>query len=450
MYHRGWGCYFRSPNRGRSLVCLGKEEYPPCGCLPKLVSRETSQYTGSMFSTPDDPGISRYWSIAEVNNYLKGILEADANLQDLWVTGEISNLSRPASGHLYFTLKDQTSSLRCVMWKNRALQIKTALQDGLAVEAHGVLGVYEQRGQYQLYVDFIRPKGEGALFQEFQRLKTQLEMEGLFDPARKRAIPPWPARIGIVTSPSGAAFQDMKDTLNRRYPLVKILLSPSSVQGDSAPGEICAALERLYHLEPDLILIGRGGGSIEDLWAFNDEKVARTLANSPVPVISGVGHETDFTITDFVADLRAPTPTAAAELAVPDQSELRLGLGESRARLARSVHNKLSDQRWKMENFLTQITRLSPLSQISNGRQRLDELNGRMDRGMGTIIKTSRDLCLAYQARLSALNPEAILKRGYAIVTAEDGSTVYQVSQTSTGEKLQVRVSDGEFEVIVE
>jgi len=402
-----------------------------------------------MFSTPDDPGISRYWSIAEVNTYLKEILEADANLQNLWVTGEISNLSRPASGHLYFTLKDQTSSLRCVMWKNRALQIKTALQDGLAVEAHGVLGVYEKSGQYQLYVDFIRPKGEGALFQEFQRLKSQLEMEGLFDPARKRPIPAWPTRIGIVTSPSSAAFQDMKDTLNRRYPLVKILLSPSSVQGDSAPGEISAALERLYRLEPDLILIGRGGGSIEDLWAFNDEKVARTLAESPVPVISGVGHETDFTITDFVADLRAPTPTAAAELAVPDQSELRLGLGESRTRLARSIQSIISDLNWKMENYSTRIARLSPLSQISNGRQRLDELNGRIDRGMGTIIKTSRDLCLAYQARMSALNPEAILKRGYSIVTAEDGSTVYQVSQASTGEMLQVRVSDGEFEVIV-
>jgi len=274
-------------------------------------------------------------------------------------------------------------------------------------------------------------------------------MEGLFDPARKRPIPAWPTRIGIVTSPSGAAFQDMKDTLNRRYPLVKILLSPSSVQGDNAPGEISAALERLYRLEPDLILIGRGGGSIEDLWAFNNEKVARTLAESPVPVISGVGHETDFTITDFVADLRAPTPTAAAELAVPDQSELRLGLRESRTRLARSVQSIISDQNWKMENYSTQIARLSPLSQISNGRQRLDELNGRIDRGMGTIIKTSRDLCLAYQARMSALNPEAILKRGYSIVTAEDGATVYQVGQTSSGEHLQVRVSDGEFTVVV-
>ena len=402
-----------------------------------------------MFSLPVDPEFSRFWTITEVNAYLKGLLEADANLQDLWVAGEISNLSRPASGHLYFTLKDQTSSLRCVMWKNRALQIKTALRDGLEIEAHGVLGVYEKSGQYQLYVDFLRPRGEGALFQEFQRLKTQLESEGLFDPARKRPLPPWPTRIGIVTSPSGAAFQDMKDTLTRRFPLVRILLSPTSVQGDSAPVEICAALERLYRLEPDLILIGRGGGSIEDLWAFNDEKVARTLAESPVPVISGVGHETDFTISDFVADLRAPTPTAAAELAVPDQAELRLGLGEFQIRLARSAQNKISDQRWKMESYATQIERLSPKAQINNGRQRLDELSGRIARSLVLAIKSSRDLCLAYQSRLAALNPEAILKRGYAMVTTEDGASVYQVSQASTGEHLQVRVSDGEFEVIV-
>ena len=402
-----------------------------------------------MFSLPADPENARFWSVTEVNTYLKGLLEADTNLQDLWVSGEISNLSRPASGHLYFTLKDKSSSLRCVMWKNRALQIKTALQDGLEVEAHGVLGIYEKSGQYQLYVDFLRPRGEGALFQEFQRLKTQLESEGLFDPACKREIPAWPERIGIVTSPSGAAFQDMKDTLTRRFPLVKILLSPTSVQGDSAPAEICAALERLYRLEPDLILIGRGGGSIEDLWAFNDEKVARTLAASPVPVISGVGHETDFTITDFVADLRAPTPTAAAELAVPDQNELKSGLAEFKGRLIRSMHNRIADQRWKMESFTTQVARLSPLGQINTGRQRLDELSGRIDRGLKGILKTSRDQCLGYQARLAALNPEAILKRGYAIVSAKDGATVYQVSQAKSGEQLQVRVSDGEFEVIV-
>lgn len=404
----------------------------------------------AMFSAPELPGFSRFWTVSEVNTYLKTLMESDSSLQDLWVEGEISNLSRPASGHLYFTLKDQNSSLRCVMWKNRASAVGTLLQEGAAIEAHGNLNVYEQRGQYQLYIDFLRPRGEGKLFQEYQRLKAKLEGEGLFDPGRKRTLPAWPSRIGIVTSSTGAAFQDMKDTLMRRYPLVTILLSPTSVQGENAPAEIVAALNRLYVLKPDLILIGRGGGSIEDLWAFNDERVARAIFESPVPVISGVGHETDFTISDFVADLRAPTPTAAAELAVPDQGELRTGIVEFEARLLRSIEGILSEQRWKLETLSSVITRLSPLGEIINGRLRLDELSSRLERAAAGFLKGSRDKCNSIQARLSALNPESILKRGYAVLTADDGSTVYQVGQVSSGEHLQVRVSDGEFEVNVE
>ena len=404
----------------------------------------------AMISAPELPGFSRFWTVSEVNTYLKTLLEADRSLQDLWVEGEISNLSRPASGHLYFTLKDQNSSLRCVMWKNRAAAVGALLQEGAAVEAHGNLNVYEQRGQYQLYVDFLRPRGEGKLFQEYQRLKAQLEGEGLFDQERKRKLPAWPSRIGIVTSATGAAFQDMKDTLKRRYPLVRILLAPASVQGENAPAEIAAALKRLYDLKPDLILIGRGGGSIEDLWAFNDERVARAIFESPVPVISGVGHETDFTISDFVADLRAPTPTAAAELAVPDQGELRPGIAEFESRILRSIQGIFSEQRWKLETLSGVITRLSPLGEIINGRQRLDELSGRLERAGAGYLKGVRDKCNSFQARLSALNPESILKRGYAVLTADDGSTIYQVGQVSTGEHLQVRVSDGEFEVTVE
>lgn len=399
-----------------------------------------------MFSSPE---MSRSWSVTEVNAYLKGLMEADANLQNLWVEGEISNLSRPASGHLYFTLKDSSSSIRCVMWKNRVQAVSFVLQDGVAVTAHGGLSVYEQRGQYQLYVDALRPRGEGALFQEFQRLKTQLEAEGLFDAERKRPIPAWPKRVGIVTSASGAAYQDMEKTLYRRYPLIEITLEPASVQGESAPGELIAALKRLYEVPPDVILIGRGGGSIEDLWAFNNEDLARVLAESPVPVISGVGHETDFTITDFVADLRAPTPTAAAELAVPDQVELRQISAELGKRLERAAKGTLAEQRRLAENAADQIERLSPLSEIRDGRQRVDELLGRTGRGMAGYLRIARESCLGFQARLASLNPEAILKRGYAILTAEDGSTVYQVGQTAAGEKLQVRVSDGTFEVIV-
>ena len=403
-----------------------------------------------MFDELESPGFKRSWTVSEVNSYLKGLMEADSNLRDLWVEGEISNLSRPASGHLYFTLKDQSSSLRCVMWKNQAALLRTPLQDGAAVEAHGVISVYEQRGQYQLYIDRLRPRGEGALFREYLRLKNQLEGEGLFDPERKRPIPPWPKKIGIVTSPSGAAFQDMKDTLERRYALVEILLSPTSVQGESAPPEIVQALDRLYDLKPDLILIGRGGGSIEDLWAFNDEGVARKLTESPVPVISGVGHETDFTITDFVADLRAPTPTAAAELAVPDQSDLRGGIEEYRSRISRTIQGTLTDQRWRLETYTGQIDRLSPLGEINDSRQRLDELSGRLEWGLVNRFKIYRDGCNSLQARLSGLNPESILKRGYAVVTAEDGSAIYQVGQVESGEHLTIRVSDGQFEVTVD
>ncbi len=376
-------------------------------------------------------------------------MEADANLQNLWVEGEISNLSRPASGHLYFTLKDTSSSIRCVMWKNRAQAVQFVIQDGVAVTAHGGLSVYEERGQYQLYVDDLRPRGEGALFQEFQRLKTRLESEGLFDPERKRPIPPWPRKVGIVTSASGAAYQDMEKTLYRRYPLVEILLEPTSVQGESAPGEIIQALSRLYEVKPDLILIGRGGGSIEDLWAFNDEAVARMVAESPVPVISGVGHETDFTITDFVADLRAPTPTAAAELAVPDQVDLRFTMGELKSRLARAAGGFILEKRREAENLALTVERMSPIGEINNGRQRVDELLARTGREITVSLRNARESCLALGSRLGSLNPEAILLRGYAIITGEDGSTVYQVGQTASGEKLQVRVSDGSFEVIV-
>jgi len=399
-----------------------------------------------MFTAPES---SRSWSVSEVNAYLKGLMEADANLQNLWVEGEISNLSRPASGHLYFTLKDSSSSIRCVMWKNRVQAVNFQLQDGAAVTAHGGLSVYEQRGQYQLYVDALRPRGEGVLFQEFQRLKTKLEGEGLFDPERKRPIPPWPKRVGIVTSATGAAYQDMEKTLYRRFPLVEIALEPTSVQGENAPQEIVAALKRLYEVKPDLILIGRGGGSIEDLWAFNDENVARTLAASPVPVISGVGHETDFTITDFVADLRAPTPTGAAELAVPDQVELRLTLGELENRLTRAAEGLIFEKRRDVESLMVQVERMSPLSEINNGRQRVDDLFGRTGREIINYLKSARESCLALQSRLASLNPEAILLRGYAILIGEDGSTIYQVGQTKAGEKLLVRVSDGEFEVIV-
>ena len=249
-------------------------------------------------------------SVSDITRYLRSLMDEDPVLQNVWVQGEVSNFSRPSSGHLYFTLKDSSAALRCVVWRSTALRLRFALQNGLAVEAHGAISIYERDGQYQLYVDAIRPAGEGLLFQEFMRLKTRLEAEGLFDPDRKRPIPDRPRRIGIVTSPTGAALQDMLNTLRLRYPLVEVLVSPCAVQGEEAPAEIVRALQRLEAMGADVILVARGGGSLEDLWAFNDERVVRAIVDSPVPVITGIGHETDFTLADFASDL-APPPLPA-------------------------------------------------------------------------------------------------------------------------------------------
>ncbi len=257
------------------------------------------------------------WTVSRLTQHLRQVIESDPTLQDVWVRGELSNVSRPASGHLYFTLKDASASLRGVMWKADAARLKIPLRDGMEVEAHGRIGIYEVGGQYQLYANVLRPVGEGALYAEFVMLRALLEAEGLFDPSRKREPPQQPRCIGIVTSATGAALHDMLNTLRRRLPIVEVILAASPVQGADAPPALVAALENLNHHQPDVILIARGGGSIEDLWAFNDERVVRAVAASKAPVISGVGHETDFTLTDFAADLRAPTPTAAAELATP-------------------------------------------------------------------------------------------------------------------------------------
>jgi exodeoxyribonuclease VII large subunit len=401
-------------------------------------------------SQPSLFGFTRTWSVSEVNAYVRDLMESDANLGDLWVEGEVSNLSRPKSGHVYFTLKDAESALRCVMWKNVAAQQEARLEEGDAVEAHGNLSVYERRGQYQLYVDFLRPRGAGRLYQEYLRLKSALEAEGLFAAEHKVPLPHWPRKIGVVTSPTGAALQDMLNTFRRRYPLVEVVLSPASVQGEDAPPEIVAALERLNRQgEVDVIIVGRGGGSIEDLWAFNDERVARAIFDSGIPVISGVGHETDFTIADFVADVRAPTPTAAAELAVPDQAELKALAEDLAGRIRRSYLSYLSDQRWVVSDLQTQIKRFSPQYEIRNGKQRVDELGNRLGTAMSRVISSSRKELSAVADHLKALSPESILKRGYAVLIEEDGTVVYRVGQVEGGEILEARVSDGRFKVVV-
>ncbi len=387
-------------------------------------------------------------SVSQLTGYLRQVLESDAILQDLWVSGEISNFARPSSGHLYFSLKDSEAAIRCVMWRSSAARLNFAPRDGMAVQAHGSMSIYEVSGQVQLYVDTLRPAGEGALYQEYLRLKAKLEAEGLFDEARKRPIPEMPRVIGIATSPTGAALQDMLDTLRRRFPVAEVVLAPTAVQGIDAPPGIAAALERLNaEAHPDVILVGRGGGSIEDLWAFNEEQVVRAVVDSVAPVISGVGHETDFTLTDFAADLRAPTPTAAAELATPDKIELLAAINELAAAHTSRLVELLSDLRWELGQLQSALARLSPAHQIDTFRQRLDEITLRQSRSMSTLLdRRSLQLDQLRQA-LRSLNPEAVLSRGYAIVTrSEDGSLVKDAAKMKTNDNVQIRVSRGEMD----
>lgn len=386
-------------------------------------------------------------TVTDLNRYLRQVLENDALLQNLWVQGEISNLSRPSSGHLYFTLKDSTAAMRCVMWRNQAVRLAFPMRDGMAVEVHGSLNIYEAGGQVQLYLDAIRPAGEGALFQRFLQLKARLEAEGLFDPARKRPLPAFPHRIGIVTSPTGAALQDMLNVLRRRFPLAEVVLAPTPVQGDEAPPLIVMALQQLNVLaHPDVILLARGGGSLEDLWPFNDERVARAIVASPVPVVTGVGHETDFTIADFAADLRAPTPTAAAELVSPNQVDLRAALVESTNRLSQVFQAQLSGLRWSLETQSSQLLRFSPANLIRNNRQRLDELIRRSRSALDYDLRLRRTRLDGQKTRLESLNPLAVLSRGYALVYhPESGELVRRVSQAHPGNRLEIRLQDGAF-----
>lgn len=387
-------------------------------------------------------------SVSQLITYLRQLLESDEILQDIWVEGEISNFSQPSSGHLYFTLKDSNSAVRCVMWRSAASRLKYNPREGLAVEVHGGMSVYDVSGQVQLYVDTMRLAGEGALYQEFLRLKAKLEAEGLFDPERKRPIPQMPRVIGIVTSPTGAALQDMLDTIRRRFPLATVVLAPTSVQGSEAPPGIVQALGRINReVRPDVILLGRGGGSIEDLWAFNDEDVVRAVVASQAPVISGVGHETDFTLTDFAADLRAPTPTAAAEIATPDRVELLGSIAETMNRQISLMDEKLSDLRWDMGQLNKDLERLSPTHQIDTYRQRLDEVTSRLERSIKSSLERRNLQLENYEQSLQSLNPDAVLKRGYAIVTRKkDGTVVKDSRQVEEDENIHIKVSIGEMD----
>ena len=367
------------------------------------------------------------YSVSQISDRVARLLQADAVLADVWVSGEISNFTHHSSGHMYMTLKDDASRLRAVMFQgaNRGLRFRP--ESGMRVFAHGYVGVYRSGGEYQLYIDFMEPAGLGGLFLAFQQLKARLEAEGLFDPALKRSLPRFPKRIAVATSPTGAAIRDIITVARRRWPAVNIVIIPTLVQGDGAPASIVSSIEQANALAEaggddgvDVLIVGRGGGSAEELWAFNDETVARAIRSSRIPVVSAVGHETDFTIADFAADVRAATPSAAAELVVPDIVVYLRQVEVARARLARSVR-RLIDQR----------------------RQRVDELRRWLVQKTQMKLRASRERVQRVAGVLSALDPQAVLGRGYAICRGPDGAILKDSQSVRTGDAVSVRLGRG-------
>lgn len=386
--------------------------------------------------------------VSELTRYLKDLMAEDPYLSDVWVRGEISGYAQPPSGHRYFQLKDATAVLKCVMFRQAGLRApQPALQNGMAVLAHGRVSMYDARGDLQFYVDAIEDAGIGLLHLQFEELKARLEAEGLFDEARKRPLPASPAVVGIVTSASGAALRDMLRVLRLRCPLVRVLLAPTLVQGEGAAEQVAAAIDLLNAQgEPEVILVARGGGSLEDLWAFNEEPVARAIARSRVPVITGVGHETDFTIADFVADYRASTPTAAASACVQDLAVLADSLEEARGRLGLLMRNYLDSARQRLDDARDDLQRASPRTRIENGRERVDDAVRALSAHMAHRLRLAREQLAGRAAQLHTLSPLLTIARGYAVVrTNPDGALVTSVRQIAPGQELSVRVRDGVF-----
>jgi exodeoxyribonuclease VII large subunit len=390
------------------------------------------------------------WTVSDLTAYVRELFELDYRLQELSVAGEISNFTHARSGHLYFTLKDDRAQLKCVMWRSAAGLLRFRPGEGDAVVARGQLSVYEAGGVYQLYVNSLTPAGRGDLAQVFEALKQQLADEGLFDPEHKKPIPSFPRRIGVVTSADGAALRDILNVLRRRCALTSVLIAPTLVQGVEAPAAIVRALHWLDGRDDvDTIIVARGGGSIEDLWAFNDERVARAIYAARHPIISGVGHETDFTIADFVADLRAPTPSVAAELSAPDLSELGPVVEGMRRALASRMVNLLEERRWQLSSLRRALRHLGPQTRLAGYRQQLDGHTASLERALDRRMDKLEGRYALAVARLQAVNPHATLARGYAIVRREDGQVVRRAAQVRAGEPLQVQVAEGQFAVRV-
>lgn len=385
-------------------------------------------------------------TVGAVTRYLKELLEVDPLLQDLWVEGEISNFTVSAAGHAYFTLKDANSQLRCALFRNRLAAMGTYRPaNGTAIIAHGRLSLYEAQGNYQLYVDLLQPEGVGALHLQFELLRSRLERDGLFDQTRKRRLPRFPRRIGVVTSATGAVLHDIINVLRRRYPLVELVLAATLVQGEAAAAQICEAIAALNDYGAvDLLIIARGGGSLEDLWPFNEESVARAIYASHVPVVTGIGHETDYTIADLVADLRAPTPSAAAELIVPDWRECQAQVAGWNRQLPLLATRCCEAARAAVRQADQSLKRLSPQAHVDRHRQHADDLALRAQAQLTHLLAIWRATVEGRALQLGSLDPTAVLGRGYSICWTKD-SVLSSVAQVSPGDVVTVQVSDGRF-----
>lgn len=389
-------------------------------------------------------------SVSQLNEYIQSKLDSDAFLGNVALRGEISNYKMYPSGHHYFTLKDEASSLKCVMFRSSASRLRFRPENGMKVIALGKVSVFPRDGVYQLYCASMAMDGVGDLYAAFEALKKKLSAEGLFDPAHKKRLPKYPGTIGIITSSAGAAVHDMLRILRKRYPLTQVRLLPVRVQGTEAPGEIAAAIRYANAFQlADLLIVGRGGGSIEDLWAFNDEQVAYAIYHSQIPVISAVGHEPDVTISDYVADLRAATPSNAAELAVPDQDALRQTLDSMSSEMAASLSRQLKMARQHLIVLSQSSALRSPSGYLDQKRQALHILSGRLNTSAQQIVDRKGKQFIGLTSKLDAMSPLKVLTRGYAMVQKQDGALLKSIQQVQSGDLISVKLSDGSLSAVV-
>lgn len=383
------------------------------------------------------------YSVSQLNSYVKGVLDRDETLAHIFVTGEISNFKAHYSGHLYMTVKDETASIKAVMFAGNATKLRFKPENGMKILAFGTVSLFPRDGSYQLYINDMQPDGIGALNIAFEQLKKKLEAEGLFKNEFKKPLPKFPHRIGVVTSATGAAVQDIFNVLKRRFPVAQVVLRPSQVQGDGAAEDIAKAIFEFNRLKAaDVLIVGRGGGSLEDLWAFNEEIVARAVFSSEIPVISAVGHETDYTICDFVADLRAPTPSAAAECAVPDIFELNSQLISLKQRINALTKNKLDIERAKLSSIEKMLSVRDPVTSINEQRRELVYLTEKLTSLTNLMLDNNKSKISALAGKLDVLSPLSVISRGYALVKKEE-TPVTSVKKVKIGEDISIKLSDG-------